>query len=156
MRLLFPIIPLLLSGVLAQDPDNCDTEGKARRGSDFVLTKQPENTNIESLHRILESRHTSVAEVFEDGNHAMEEHPLGALSFESTDDFDDVNTSKWYPQGISSTADALGAGTYDGKDGFIVSWRQHDDESVRVTFIDRETNKYRHVLLVDPSAVSSS
>lgn len=148
----YALLSLLLSPALAQDPTDCSTEEKALRGSDFVLLEKPDNPNVASLAEILSDRHTTVAAVFEDGNHAMEEHSSGGLSFESTDDFDDVNTEKWYPQGISSTADALGEGTYEGKDGFVVSWHDANDDSVRVTFVDRETNKYRHVLLVYPHA----
>ncbi|KAL2107699.1 hypothetical protein VUR80DRAFT_4856 [Thermomyces stellatus] len=153
MKLLATLLPLLASLVLAQGPTSCDREDKELRGSDFVLLEKPDNPNVASLASILADRRTTVAEVFEDGNHQMTDHSdTGGLQFESTDDFDDVNTEKWYPQGISSTADALDAGTYEGRDGFVVSWHDAGDESVRVTFVDRETKKYRHVLLVYPHA----
>ena len=50
----------------------------------------------------------------------------------------------------SSTADALDVGTYEGKDGFLVSWYMNDPNSARISFVDRETNSYRHALLVYP------
>ena len=49
-------------------------------------------------------------------------------------------------------ADAYDKGDWNGKEAWIVSWHNEDDTSVRVTFVDKETNKYRHVLLVYPTA----
>lgn len=43
-------------------------------------------------------------------------------------------------------------GTYEGKDGFLVSWYMNDPNSARVSFVDRKTNLYRHALLVYPHA----
>ncbi|EGZ68907.1 hypothetical protein NEUTE2DRAFT_114850 [Neurospora tetrasperma FGSC 2509] len=56
------------------------------------------------------------------------------------------------PQGITSTANALDAGTYEGINGWIVSWYRDDDKSVRVTFVNRARDTYRHALLVYPHA----
>ena len=43
------------------------------------------------------------------------------------------------------------SGTYEGKDGWAVSWYMDDPKkSVRVSFVDAESNTYRHVLLVYP------
>lgn len=156
MKLLTSLSSLLLLplSVLAQDPNNCNTEDKERDGADFTLLQKPDNANVASLSAIFAASDdlVTVAEIFESGNHKMTEHSSGGLSFESTSEFDDVNTEKWYPQGISSTADALDEGTYDGKDGFVVAWHDENDDSARITFIDRETNLYRHVLLVYPHA----
>ncbi|MGH3738584.1 MAG: hypothetical protein ACRDT6_23715 [Micromonosporaceae bacterium] len=69
----------------------------------------------------------------------------------------DNGTTAWYPQGITSTADAYGAGTYDGETVILVSWYDHADDGiskgVRVSFVDwssPSSPKYRHVLLVEP------
>lgn len=63
----------------------------------------------------------------------------------------------WYPQGITTTADALGAGTYEGATALLVSWYDDGtdgvDRGVRVSFIDYanpSAPSYRHVLLVEP------
>ncbi len=75
----------------------------------------------------------------------------GRKKWEATADFNDFTTTKWLPQGISSTADAYDVGTYQGKDGWVVSWHRDDDKSVRVTFVDRGNgDRYRHALLVYP------
>lgn len=103
MKLLTALTALLYSaGVLAQDPNNCNTQDKARKGSDFVLREKPDNPNVASLAKIFaaDGRNVSVADVFNDGNHKMTKHSNGGLVWESVDGFDDLNTKKWYPQGI--------------------------------------------------------
>lgn len=103
MRLLTILSTLLSSAaVLAQDPNNCNTQDKARKGSDFVLREKPDNPNVASLSKIFaaDGRNVSVADVFDDGNHKMTKASNGGLAWESVDGFDDVNTKKWYPQGI--------------------------------------------------------
>ena len=40
MKYLTTFIALLSATVLAQDPNDCNTEGKARKGADFVLRKK--------------------------------------------------------------------------------------------------------------------
>jgi hypothetical protein len=139
--------------VYAQDPTNCNGESRALKGTDFVLTDQGDSSNVVSLSRIMESngRRVKVSDVFADGNHLMT-GPSNKLAWEAKPDFNDMKTKKWVPQGITSTADAFDAGTYQGYDGWVVSWHRHDDKSVRVSFVDRKTKKYRHVLLVYPHA----
>ncbi|KAL2127290.1 hypothetical protein VTI74DRAFT_10958 [Chaetomium olivicolor] len=134
--------------VLGLDPNNCDTQEKKRDGEDFVLVGQADNANVASLSQIL--KRVTVADVFNDGNHKMTTDSQGRKHWEQLSDFNDMDTEKWVPQGISSTADALDVGTYEGKDGWIVSWHRDDDKSVRVTFVDRANDKYRHALLVYP------
>lgn len=41
---------------------------------------------------------------------------------------------------------------YEGINGWIVSWHRDDDKSVRVTFVNRADDTYRHALLVYPHA----
>ncbi|MEV7777617.1 hypothetical protein [Kitasatospora sp. NPDC088351] len=80
----------------------------------------------------------------------------------------DDTTEHWYPQGLSTT------GTADGGDGAIqgqsvaaVSWhyKAYGDETsagcktdnlLKLTFIDRTTRKYRHVLLAEPTSTSAT
>ncbi len=81
--------------------------------------------------------------------------------------YSDDTTAHWYPQGLSTT------GTADGSDGAIsgdrviaVSWHYalvgnetsagcKTKNVVKVTFIDRDTGKYRHVLLVEPTSTGA-
>lgn len=151
----FNIVSLCLAGLaIAQDPSTCDTAEKARDGSDFVLEDQGLNANLASLSAIFAEagKNVSVADVFNDGNHKLASASGGMRAWEETADFDDQNTSKWMPQGITSTADALGKGTYEGVDGIIASWYRTDDKAVRVSFVNKKDWSYRHVLLVYPDA----
>ncbi|MFI6060650.1 hypothetical protein [Streptomyces sp. NPDC051286] len=83
----------------------------------------------------------------------------------------DDTTARWWPQGLSTT------GTADGGDGAIqgdhvtaVAWHYRTferdaasdttgcktDNLLKLSFIDRDTGKYRHVLLAEPTSTSSS
>ncbi|EFR00595.1 secreted protein [Nannizzia gypsea CBS 118893] len=80
--------------------------------------------------------------------------PQSVYRWESTTEgFDDFGTKKWYPQGVTSSSDAFQVGTYEGRNAWIMSWYDDTDgkESVRVTFVDKKTGKYRHALLVVPN-----
>ena len=139
---------------LAANPDDCSGTEKKRDGSDFVLTDQGDNPHLEALSKIFTDagKRVSVSDVFDAGNHNITTVAGGKRVWEKTDGFNDQDTTKWVPQGITSTADALDVGTYEGKEGWIVSWHRDDDASVRVTFVNKVTEKYRHVLLVYPDA----
>lgn len=78
-------------------------------------------------------------------------------TWESTDGYDDKGTSKWYPQGITTSADAFESGTYEGHRVQMISW--HSDKydggkrGARVSFVKRGATRgegYRNVLLVQP------
>ncbi|KAH6627302.1 hypothetical protein F5144DRAFT_575465 [Chaetomium tenue] len=144
---------LLVPNTFALSPTNCNTADKSRTGSDFVLVEQPDNANVASLSKKLKK--VSVADVFNDGNHKMTTDSAGRKLWEKKTGFNDLDTEKWVPQGISSTADASEGGTVGGKDGWIVSWHRNDDKSARVTFVDRANDKYRHALLVYPHAADN-
>lgn len=76
----------------------------------------------------------------------------------------DQSTSAWYPQGITTSSDAYGSGTYDGKRINLVSWYDHADDGinkgVRVSVSNLSASAsappYRHILLVEPSGTTSS
>ncbi|GFF50211.1 hypothetical protein IFM51744_07278 [Aspergillus udagawae] len=58
---------------------------------------------------------------------------------------------------MTSSGDALAVGIYEGKDVWLASWyKKKGDANVRVSFVDRATHKYRHVMLVEPSAADNS
>ncbi|MBA2695056.1 MAG: hypothetical protein ACR2FV_03810 [Ornithinimicrobium sp.] len=64
----------------------------------------------------------------------------------------DQGSPRWWPQGISSTADATASGQVQDRRLLVTSWYCKDDgdgrQGSRVTFVDLETLRYRHVLLV--------
>lgn len=75
-----------------------------------------------------------------------------AYGWESTASFDDAGTDKWYPQGITTSADAYASGEYEGYRIQLISWHsdKYDDgkRGARISFV--KGKKYRHVLLVRP------
>jgi hypothetical protein len=76
----------------------------------------------------------------------------------------DQDTPDWYPQGVTTSSDALGEGTYDGKRINLVSWYDHAedgiDKGVRISVSNLSASAsappYRHILLVEPSGTSSA
>lgn len=65
-------------------------------------------------------------------------------------DAEDRATEQWWPQGISTSADASDTEDIAGKHVLVVSWYAKADQGVRVTFVDLASLRYRHVLLVIP------
>jgi hypothetical protein len=145
---------IYITTIFALDPNNCNTANKERSGSDFTLKENADNTYFSGLASKLASRRATVSQVLDSGNHALTSEPLSkpisAYMWEHTADFNDEATEKWVPQGITSTADSLAVGTVEGRSAWLVSWHLDDNTSVRVTFVDQETKKYRHALLVIP------
>ncbi|MFJ8197844.1 hypothetical protein [Streptomyces sp. NPDC096152] len=75
---------------------------------------------------------------------------------------DDANTNDWTPQGVSGTEDAQpGAGTVDGHRAIVFSWHAGGerpaptDTGTRLSFLDRTSNRYIHVLLVVPNSAGN-
>ncbi|GAA2155559.1 hypothetical protein GCM10009844_42810 [Nocardioides koreensis] len=71
-------------------------------------------------------------------------------------DREDRRTTRWWPQGISSSSDASETETVGGRRVVVVSWyaKESDGEAPqgsRLTFLDLDTRRYRHVLLVTPT-----
>jgi hypothetical protein len=67
----------------------------------------------------------------------------------------DESTTEWYPQGITTSADASPDGKYQGKTVVLTSWYYSGsgDKGARVSFVDYANPSappYRHVLLVEP------
>lgn len=74
----------------------------------------------------------------------------------------DVRSRRWYPQGITTSADAYGAdpsaGTFDGRQVLMTSWYGHGVVGrlflgTRISVVDvteSDVPRYRHVLLAAP------
>lgn len=81
-------------------------------------------------------------------------NPIPGICFDSGDNNDD----QWYPQGVTTVADMQADQTWgDGYKPILVSWYDHNNNAdgnrgVRLTFVNHNTGKYRHVLLVYPRA----
>ena len=71
-------------------------------------------------------------------------------------DDEDARSQRWWPQGITSTADRDVSEEYDGRRVLCASWYSKDIDGLhkgsRVSFVDLtgERPRYRHVLLVEP------
>ncbi|NUR28625.1 MAG: hypothetical protein HOV83_22765 [Catenulispora sp.] len=87
----------------------------------------------------------------------------GGFKFDDGDNTDCAN----YPQGITTSRDAIGtanSGNYDGHQLILVSWYTKDgcsgDQSrSRITLVDWDAtypNKYRKVLLVEPTGTATA
>lgn len=61
----------------------------------------------------------------------------------------DNQTTEWYPQGVTGTGDAQADDFWGSKQAILTSW-YHSEKGIRVSFLDTDTGKYRHVLLVEP------
>jgi hypothetical protein len=66
----------------------------------------------------------------------------------------DNDTPDWYPQGVTTVADAQDDQKWGENKPILVSWYDHKADStakgVRVSFLDSRTGDYRHVLLAYP------
>jgi hypothetical protein len=56
----------------------------------------------------------------------------------------------WWPQGITTSADASDTEEVDGRRMLAVSWYSKAGQGSRLTFVDLDSRRYRHVLLVVP------
>ena len=77
-----------------------------------------------------------------------------AVSQAYTWDAYDQRDPQWYPQGISTSADASDDEQVEGRRVLVTTWYSSGRDGVkrgsRLTFLDLETLAYRHVLLVVP------
>ena len=62
----------------------------------------------------------------------------------------DARDPEWWPQGVSTSADASDTEDVERRELLVVSWYSHGHGS-RITFLDLATRRYRHVLLVVPT-----
>lgn len=77
------------------------------------------------------------------------------VSWAFTWDREDRRTPRWWPQGISTSADASDTEEIGGRRVVVVTWYSKEVDGAnhgsRVTFLDLDTLRYRHVLLVVPT-----
>ncbi|KAL2360127.1 hypothetical protein RJZ56_007016 [Blastomyces dermatitidis] len=130
--------------------------------NDYKLKATGCSDNIKDLDKVLPIK--SVKQVLATTNHRNPDsspdvkHTLQAFTWEDVDGYDDVNTRKWYPQGITTTADATDTGDYEGDVATLISW--HSDNyndgkrGPRISFINMNKGAeraYRNILLVRPT-----
>lgn len=157
LNLTTAFLSLSLPFTLAADSRYC-IDKTAFDAKDFTLQESADNSHLPALAKHFQSagKNVSVTAVFESSNRALGKGspPVGTGSPSEAWAWNsgDYKTTKWVPQGITSSADALGKGTWNDREAWIVSWHRDDGDSVRLSFVDRETHEYRHVILVHPTA----
>ncbi|KLJ13784.1 hypothetical protein EMPG_11283 [Blastomyces silverae] len=129
---------------------------------DYKLKATGFSDVIKDLDKVLPIK--SVKQVLANTNHKNPnsspdvKNTLQAFTWEDVDGYDDVNTRKWYPQGITTTTDATDTGDYEGDVATLISW--HSDNyndgrrGPRISFINMNKGAeraYRNVLLVRPT-----
>ncbi|PKX93389.1 uncharacterized protein P174DRAFT_422391 [Aspergillus novofumigatus IBT 16806] len=159
MKSIFALTSLLslFLSTSAADPRLCAKGNDPLTASAFTLQQTNDNSHLASLSHIFSSagKNVSIPHVLDSANRDLVKGkpPVGTSPVEAWKwNSGDMATTKWVPQGISSSADASASGKWDGREMWLVSWHRDDDKSVRVSFVDRKTHKYRHVLLVEPTA----
>jgi len=77
-------------------------------------------------------------------------------------DAEDNRSRRWFPQGITTSADQGDPEDVEGREVVCTSWYSHDiqglNKGTRLTFVDitdRSAPRYRHVLLVEPVLTAS-
>lgn len=101
-----------------------------------------------------------LAELLEDLKFTARESPWGRLLGRAVHravalDRHDQRDRVWWPQGITTSADADPTGTVAGRRLVVLTWYAKAVDGVRrgsrLTFLDLDTLRYRHVLLVEPT-----
>jgi hypothetical protein len=151
-------LPLLLLTSVYADQRACTGDTKVLNPSYFTLN-ETDNKFLPALSKIFTDagKKVTVTQVLADANRDLQK---GTVAFPMSERWlwnsGDESTTKWIPQGMTSSGDALAVGTYEDKDVWLASWYQKEgDANVRVSFVDRATHKYRHVMLVEPSAADN-
>ena len=117
----------------------------------ICLTRTEENVEeIDALADLLGGR-VGVSAVLADLNRQGRRLPAPGRAVRRSYSWDraDARDERWWPQGISTSADASDTEAVDGRRVLAVSWYSTELGS-RISFFDLETRRYRHVLLVAP------
>lgn len=128
--------------------------------SEFVSGVHLRRTNenvaeVEALVELCGGR-TGIARLLGDLDHRARRTWPPALKTGLGFRFDrtDRHSLRWWPQGISSTADASESEEVGGRRVIVVSWYARPlggvSRGTRLTFLDLDARRYRHVLLVRP------
>jgi hypothetical protein len=102
-------------------------------------------------------RRVGIDGVLEDLNRSAQRVPVPgrAVDWGFRWNDDDVRSQRWWPQGISTSADANDDEDVAGHRLLVTSWySKHmggENHGSRVTVVDLDTLRYRHVLLVVPT-----
>ncbi len=116
------------------------------------LTRTEENVDeIEALARGFGER-VDLEVMLDDLDHRGRRSLMRALKVHRAYTFDraDRRDPRWWPQGVTTSADASVEETVGGRRVVVVAWYAKELGS-RLTFFDIDTRRYRHVLIVVPA-----
>lgn len=132
-------------------------------GEGVHLARTDENVEeIEALARLLGGR-IPLSELLSDLDRRGRRSwvPARAVHRAYTFDARDRRDRRWWPQGVTTSADASDTGRVGGRNLVVVAWYARDlprdlpgdptgNHGSRITVYDLDTRRYRHVLLVVP------
>ncbi|WP_436534916.1 hypothetical protein [Actinoplanes sp. HUAS TT8] len=159
------------TGLLAGSPALAAAAPTALSASQFTLSAN--YTKYNTLNTALATKLPSVkvSTVMDNANHDRQAitDSLGLAGYSTGFQFDDADVSdcKNFPQGITTSRDAVGtanSGNYDGHQLILVSWYTEDacdgaSARSRITLVDWDAtypNKYRKILLVEPTGTADA
>jgi hypothetical protein len=122
----------------------------------YFTLNETDNPYLSTLSKIFSraGNKVTVADVLASANRDLQEgirvYPVSEMWIWNNED---EASDEWIPQGMTSSGDAVANGIYEDRDIWLVSWYQNGGPNVRISFVDRRTHKYRHVLLVEPNSV---
>lgn len=170
---------LLVAGATASDQPvddptaTSEVEPAAAAPGDFTLqttySEKAEIVNALAAQLGVTPVHTVMDNANHDRRSISDSDVTGLAGYETGFQWDstDVNTCTNYPQGITTSRDAVGDGAangrYDGRQIVVASWYTRDCSTLkttrnRLTFADWDSNypnKYRKVLLVEPTGTAT-
>lgn len=135
------------------------------------LRRAEENVaDIDALHHLLSATgrgggRIEIDSLLTDLNRQGRAACAPGRAVDATIAFDDADTGdpRWWPQGVTTSADASADERIAGRRIVAVAWyaKEHPDDpedlaggqGVRITLLDLDTLRYRHVLLVLPETI---
>ncbi|ROR43444.1 hypothetical protein [Kitasatospora cineracea] len=163
---------LLVTGVLtAAPPAAAATAPTALDTSDYTLSADYHQYDALNTALVSTLGTSAVHTVMDNANHDRQglasSFSVAGLSGGFRFDDGDDGDCQSYPQGITTSRDAIGtanSGNYDGHQLVLVSWYTKDgcdgaQQRSRITLVDWDAtypNKYRKILLVEPTGTTAA
>ncbi len=163
---------LLVAGALVgASPAAAVTAPTALPASEYTLTADYHRFDALDSALVTALGTSAVHTVMENANHDRQALPasfsVGGLSSGFRFDDGDDSDCRSFPQGITTSRDAVGtadSGNYDGHQLVLVSWYTRNDcggtqQRSRITLVDWDAtyaNTYRKILLVEPTGTAAA
>lgn len=170
-RFIVPIGAVLAAGMLLAPPANAAAGPTTLPASQYTLSANYHQFDAVDTALVSTLGTAAVHTVMDNANHDRTGLPSSfapaglstGFQFDSADNSDCAN----YPQGITTSRDAVGtadSGNYDGHQLVAVSWYTKASctgaqERSRITLVDWDAtypNKYRKILLVQPTGTAAA